>query len=830
MRQLLLLVACTLVTCWTLDALAVDLYVSPQGNDSNPGTLEQPFKTVQAAQQAARRDTDQRRTIWLDEGTYYLTRPLVFTSEDSGTSEAPFTLAAMPGKRPRLSGGARVTLRWRPFKGAIVMASTPPGLRFDQLFVDGNKQPMARWPNYDPSSRYFQGFSPDCTSPHRVDSWADPKGGFLHAMHRSLWGDMHWLITGKTAEGQLQLVGGWQNNRQMGAHGEFRFVENIREELDAPGEWFLDGPNETLYYFPPPSVDLRTSKVEIVRLPHVIEFRGDPGEPVRHIKLKGLHVTHAARTFMENREPLVRSDWTTYRGGAILIHGAENCEVRDCMIDQVGGNGIFIDKYNRRVTISGCLISDAGASAISFVGSPKALRSPLFEYHQTQSLAAMDHVAGPGTPDYPAECLVDDCLIFANGRVEKQTAGVNICIAESITIRRCSIYDCPRAGINICDGAFGGHLIELCDVFDTVKETGDHGSFNAWGRDRFWHPDRKQTARWVQQYPDMPTWDSRKTTVIRNNRWRCDHGWDIDLDDGSSNYEIFNNLCLAGGIKLREGYRRRVFNNVLVDYTFCPHVWYPKSDTTFQRNIIWQDGYAAAGMKSTDQGDLIDYNLVHRPGSVAAPADGLAKFGGDRHSLVGDAQFLASETGDYRVASTSPARQLGFRNFAMDHFGVQKPSLRAIARKPPLPGSLAAARIASGGWGRTYRTPQSAHWLGAQVRDIRTDGEVSALGLGEARGVLIDSVASDGPASRADLQPLDVILAIDAEPVPNLKQLAQVWQQHEQNADSPVSLTIWRDQTKRSICILVADAAPSNSSPNAPPVPTSPTGRQSTAP
>ena len=144
-----------------------------------------------------------------------------------------------------------------------------------------------------------------------------------------------------------------------------------------------------------------------------------------------------------------------------------------------------------------------------------------------------------------------------------------------------------------------------------VKETGDHGSFNSWGRDRFWHPQRGTTVEWLKQHPDMPKWDCHKTIVMRNNRWRCDHGWDIDLDDGSSNYELYNNLCLAGGIKLREGYFRKVYNNILVNYTFCPHVWYPDCHTTFMRNIIWRDGYAPAGMRKTDQGRSIDSNLVH---------------------------------------------------------------------------------------------------------------------------------------------------------------------------------------------------------------------------
>ena len=51
--------------------------------------------------------------------------------------------------------------------------------------------------------------------------------------------------------------------------------------------------------------------------------------------------------------------------------------------------------------------------------------------------------------------------------------------------------------------------------------------------------------------------------MLHNNRWRCDHGWDIDLDDGSSNYHIYNNLCLNGGIKNPRRIQRTVENNII---------------------------------------------------------------------------------------------------------------------------------------------------------------------------------------------------------------------------------------------------------------------------
>ena len=780
-----------------LPARAVELWVSPQGDDANPGTRAKPLMTFHAAQKRVR--TIQGRgvapiTVRFAAGTHYLRETVVFTEADSGGEDAPVTYAAAPGATAVISGGQPLQLGWRPYKDGIMQARVPEGLTSDQLFVDGVRQHMARFPNYDPKAQYFQGFSADCTSPKRVARWANPAGGFVHAMHRSLWGDMHWRITGKTGDGKLQMEGGWQNNRQMGAHKKYRFVENVFEELDAPSEWFLDSKKGILYFYPPKGMGLGKAKVEAVRLRHLVEFRGDRDKPVRHIVLRGLTFTHAARTFMENKEPLLRSDWTTYRGGAILFNGAEDCAVRDCVIDQVGGNAVFVNKYNRRIAIVGCHITDAGASAIAFVGDPKALRSPLFEYHQTQTLEEMDKTPGPKTPDYPADCLVEDCLLVRNGRVEKQTAGVNICMAESITVRHCSIYDCPRAGINICDGAFGGHLIELCDVFDTVKETGDHGSFNSWGRDRFWHPNRGVTAGWVKQHPDMPKWDCRKPIVIRNSRWRCDHGWDIDLDDGSSNYVLTNNLCLAGGIKLREGYYRSVTNNILVDYTFCPHVWYPGCRTSFQRNIIWRDGYAPAGMRKTDQGEGVDYNLVHQPGAKPKPAQQLPKFGGDKHSLIADALFIDPVAGDYRVRDGSPALKLGFENFPMDRFGVQKPELRKIARTPPLPGTLEAAAIRSGGWGRKHSTPKTAHWLGARLKNIESQGEMSAVGLGDRNGVLVVAVPAASKAARIGLKENDVVRAVNGQQAKSLRDFADLYR--KQARSGALTLKLWRDQAE----------------------------------
>ena len=758
-------------------AQAADCFVAPNGSDEDAGTLERPFATLQRAQQAARQARGREPvTVFLREGTYYLPETLVFTAEDSGTQAAPVAYQAYQKEQAVISGGARLRdLKWEPHRDGIMKTAVPAGFTSDQLFVNGRRQPMARYPNFDPNVRHFNGHAADAISPDRAARWQDPRGGFIHAMHASEWGGLHYVITGKGPDNKVTYEGGWQNNRPSGMHGRFRMVENIFEELDAPGEWFLDAKAGTLYFYPPADVDLSTATIEAVRLRHLVEFRGTAQAPVRFVTLKGLTFRHAARTFMDNKEPLVRSDWTTYRGGAVFYTGTEDCVLEDCFIDQVGGNAVFVNHYNRRLTVRGCHIAGAGANGVAFVGDRDAARVPRDWKDRSQSLATLDRTPGPKTVNYPADCLVDDCLIYRSGRVEKQTSPVQIALSQSITVRHCSLYDVPRAGINIGDGCWGGHVIEFCDVFDTVKETGDHGSFNSWGRDRFWGLaglNLNDDKTWEAEKNTVRL-DAVKTTILRNNRWRCDHGWDIDLDDGSTSYELQSNLCLGGGIKNREGFFRVVENNIMVGNGFHPHVWYKHSEDVVRRNIMWTDHYLpAGGMPSTPWGKEMDANLVHRAGvAEPMPAAKLAQQSQrDANSIVADAMFVDPARGDFRVKEGSPALKLGFVNFPMDQFGVQKPELKALAKTPEIPGLTTPA-----GGGSAKPAAERRHFVWqAEVRNIAGLGDRSAYGLPEASGVLLLSVPPGSLAAKAGLRKDDVILACNGTPVKTVSDLAAI--------------------------------------------------------
>ena len=770
----------------------VDLYVSPNGSDAFAGTTkEKPVASLAKARDLARSVAGKEAvTVHVADGVYYLPETLIFSSEDSGNAEHPIVYRAETEGGAVLSGGSRLDLKWTAYKGGIFQAKTPEGLEVDQLFINGVAQRMARYPNYDPKKKTaaYQGYAADAFSKERAANWSDPAGGYIHAVHAHRWGGYHYRITGKDAEGNVTYEGGWQNNRQMGMHKNFRMVENIFEELDAPGEWFHNTRTSTLYYMPKTGVDLTDAKVEVVRLRHLVEFQGTQEAPVKFIALQGFTVRHAARTFMDCKEPLLRSDWAIYRGGAFLLNGTEDVSVLDCEFDQVGGNAVFVNNYNRRVRIAGCHIHDAGASGVCFVGDPKAVRNPLFEYKEVNDFSKIDRTPGPKTDNYPADSIVENCLIHGIGRVERQPAGVQISMAQGITVRDVSIYDCARAGINVSEGTWGGHLIEGCDVFDTVLETGDHGSFNSWGRDRFWH----LKGAPAEKLAELSLLDAVKTTVIRNSRWRCDHGWDIDLDDGSSNYDIYNNLLLAGGLKLREGFRRHAWNNITVNNGLHPHVWYHGNKDQVYANIFMSQHRPARIKRSNADGARVDENLffVANEPQVKAVSE---KLGWDKKSLYGDALFFDPANGDFRVEEGSPALSLGFKNFPMDRFGVKKPSLRKIARTPALPSlkfvKAKPARVSEAG--------QSV-WLGASLQTLSGE-EFSAYGVAkEDGGVVLTEVPEGGEAARRGLMEGDVVQQVNGKAIRTSADLLRTCRKVR---DKPLKLKLVRQQQAMDLVI-----------------------------
>lgn len=150
----------------------------------------------------------QPTTVFWRAGTYHLDDAIVFTDKDSGSPNAPVFYRAFESEPVVVSGGRRLELDWQPYRNGILQAKTSNGVQFDQLFVDRERQVLARYPNYVPDVLPYHGFSADAFSPERAERWSNPAGGFIHAMHRNHWGGYHYRITGKKPNHEVTYEGG----------------------------------------------------------------------------------------------------------------------------------------------------------------------------------------------------------------------------------------------------------------------------------------------------------------------------------------------------------------------------------------------------------------------------------------------------------------------------------------------------------------------------------------------------------------------------------------------------------------------------------------------
>jgi len=790
-----------------------EYFVAVDGDDGNAGTVDAPFGSIERARDAIRElgvgKAREPITVFLRGGVYFLSRTIEFSPTDSGSLDAPIVYAAYKDEHVVISGGAELDMSWKRSGNGVFQADVSDygALIFDQLFIDGQRQHMARYPNYSAAGPVvsgggyssinvpvFGGTAEDAIDPERVKGWSDPTTGFVHALHGALWGSHHYKIESADVNGVVQLLGGWQENRSRhGMHKKFRFVENIFEELDAPGEWFLDRKTMTLYVIPPEGIDLTKATLTTTALKELFVIKGTMAQPVEYLAFKNLGFEHSARVFMEPYEKMTRGDWSLAKLAAVYLEGARAIEIRDCHFQRLGGTAVYLRDYCRHVGVTGCSFNDICESAVVLVGDLDSAYSPSVGYHNNVPLDEVDLTVGPRTQNHPAYCTIRDNLIHDIGLLGKQTAGVFMSIARDITVSHNTIYNVPRSGITINDGSFGGHLIEHNDVFSTVRETGDHGPFNSWGRDRHW-----QTGHAGGQKSDqsracaMSRLDNYKTTHIRHNRFSHvgSFSWGIDLDDGSSNYHVYKNLTLGCSVKLREGFFRVVENNVFVG-PIPPgkHVCYDNNHDVIRRNIyVNTEGNTMFGgiVAKPDQVDQVDYNLYYcyagdpvwrfsgrRPEGFEAQMSLQAckRLGYEAHSLFADPMFVDPSQYDYRVRPESPARTLGFENFPMDDFGAIRPAYRQAGWRAFDRYINSAPKKLTG----PTRSNRSIAWLGATVKNLVGMEEMSAAAVGQETGVLFVDVPADSPAARVGFKAGDLLLQWDDRRVHNLKDLQRIY-------------------------------------------------------
>lgn len=402
---------------------------------------------------------------------------------------------------------------------------------------------------------------------NKTFAWANFTTGILHAFHGGHWGGWQFRIVGHDAgAGTIDLDpwGGQQEARGRSSGAEW-YVDNLREELDSPREWFYDAGERKLYYMPAKDADGPPDAVVLAVLQSIIRVEGSQEKPVQDVTFVNLTLTQSSPTFMEAYEVPSGGDWSIHRGGALFVEGAERVSVENCSLARLGGNAVFFSDYVRNVSVSGNEFAWIGDSAVAAVGSTK------WKLTGSRDTDLMDVTSG----NQPRGISLTGNFIHDIGIFGKQTSAFFAALAGPNYLGGNVMFNGPRAGVNINDGFLGGNLLENNLLFNWVRETSDHGNFNSWDR--------------------MPviTGLGPNGTAIAENRIRgCmmwnnfNSRWPIDHDDGSQFYNDTKNVLLYGGAKNFLGHSKISTDNLYYQRgnSFCAESDSGGANDVYSRN------------------------------------------------------------------------------------------------------------------------------------------------------------------------------------------------------------------------------------------------------
>ena len=651
-------------------------HVATNGRDEWSGRLPEPnaagtdgpFRTLDAARAAVRaaRKAGEKGTVRVAVrgGVYRLEKPMQFGPQDSGSAEGATVYEAWPGERPVLSGG-RAIGGWTKGDGEVWTARVA-GVKegrwyFHQLWVNGRRAVRARHPNQ--GYLRTEGPLPGFENPHKFRGKAEASMGFrfkegdlkpwanlrdvnLFAYH-SWTASLHWIDKVDLEKKEVRFANrcgwpiGWWDRKQR------YYVENVREALDAPGEWFLDRGTGVLHYWPRAGEDMAKAEATAPVLGELVRFLGEPevGLPVEHIVLKGLAFHHA--DWLLPRDRVADGQSAAFlKDAAVYCRGARHVRLEGCEIAHVGGYGLWFAKGCQRCVAERCFIHDLGAGGVR-IGETSSPRKPE---------EASDHNA------------VDNCIVHDGGHVFPAGIGVWIGRASHNRVSHCEIADFYYTGVSIgwswgyAPSSAHHNVLEHCHIHHLgLGVLSDMGGIYTLGQSQ--------------------------GTAIRHN---CFHdvysysygGWGLYTDEGSTDIVMENNIVYntkTGGFHQHYGKNNVVRNNVLA-FSRTHQVQRTREEKhlsfTFERNILLCTNGQVLGSNWRNEQYKVDHNVYWVLGDEEAEFGGrdLEEWqatGQDKHSVVADPRFVDAAKYDFRLKPDSPALKLGFEPIDASTIGVR---------------------------------------------------------------------------------------------------------------------------------------------------------------
>jgi len=664
----------------------VAFYVSPDGNDSWSGRFAEPvqgktdgpFATLERARDAIR---ELKRSgpmpeggvyIYLRGGTYVRGATFQLTSEDSGTKVSPIIYSAYGDEEVRLVGGKRVE-GFERVTDPIVLARLDAKARDHvlqvdlgangitdygklqrrgfgcpilpsalELFFNGEPMQLARWPNHNwtkivsvPNGQNGGVFTYDGDRPNR---WKNLDDVWVHGYWTYDWADSYEKI--RSIDFDSHEITTYEPHGVYGyTVGQRFYFLNILEELDEPGEWYLDRETSILYFWPPSQIE--EAYVSILE---------DPMVAMQNVS----YVSFCGLTF------------ECMRGSAIVIVGGSHNLIYGCTFRNIGDVAVCIgagleDIYNElyRNTawnriggyengVVGCTICHTGEGGIILGGGDRKELTPARNFAVNNIIYDYQRIART----YRPAIAID---------------GVGNRIAHNL------IYNSSHSAI-ILHG--NDHLIEFNEIHHVCMETNDAGAFYM-GRD---FTERGNVVRYNYIH------DLGNASMVQA----------IYLDDCASGTTVFGNILVRAGraVQIGGGRDNLIENNIFIACNPAVQVdargltwasfWFDGRDNTLIDRLRamnydkppYSVRYPELARILEDEPAVPKGNRIVRNICVGGRwldlLDGLTeRIIFIKDNLVDVPQvFLSPDEGDYRLREDSPAHEIGFKQIPMECIGL----------------------------------------------------------------------------------------------------------------------------------------------------------------
>lgn len=240
---------------------------------------------------------------------------------------------------------------------------------------------------------------------------------------------------------------------------------NVFEELDEAGEYFFDPASRNLYVFynasagTPPPADWR---LVVSQLEVFFNATGTSADPVSDVTFEGLSFRDQRTAQLDPWVDPSGGDWGLRRAGLLHFEGTHRATVSSCTFYRTDANAVFLAAYNRNATVQDCEFAYTGFSAVVTFGS------------------TLQDDATNG--EQPWGTVIAYNVVHEIGTYQLQSSGWFTSRAALTRAEGNVIFNIPRAGINFNDGCGGGDNVSHCSIFNTCRQSGDHGPMNSWNR------------------------------------------------------------------------------------------------------------------------------------------------------------------------------------------------------------------------------------------------------------------------------------------------------------------------------------------------------------